>query len=35
MRNYLAIVKKEMHTLLVSPIAYVVLAVFFAVKGHF
>jgi ABC-2 type transport system permease protein len=35
MRNYLAIVKKEMHTLFVSPIAYVVLAVFFAVTGYF
>ena len=35
MRNYLAIVKKEMHTLFVSPIAYVVLAVFFTVSGYF
>lgn len=35
MRNYWAIVKKELHTLFVSPIAYVVLAVFFAVTGYF
>ena len=35
MRNYLAIVKKELNTLFVSPIAYVVLAVFFAVSGYF
>jgi ABC-2 type transport system permease protein len=35
MRNYLAIVKKELHSLFVSPIAYVVLAVFFVVAGYF
>ncbi len=35
MRNYLAIVRKELHNLFVSPIAYVVLAVFFAVAGYF
>lgn len=35
MRNYLAITRKELHSLFVSPIAYVVLAVFFAVSGYF
>ena len=35
MRNYVALVRKELHTLFVSPIAYVVLAVFFAVTGYF
>ncbi len=35
MRNYLAIVKREFGSLFVSPIAYVVLAVFFAVTGYF
>jgi ABC-2 type transport system permease protein len=35
MRNYLAIVGKELRTLFVSPIAYVVLAVFFGVSGYF
>ena len=35
MRNYLAIVRKELHTLFVSPIAYVVLAVFFVVTSFF
>jgi ABC-2 type transport system permease protein len=35
MRNYLAIVRKELHTLFVSPIAYVVLAVFFLVTSFF
>ncbi|MDA2930568.1 ABC transporter permease subunit [Acidobacteria bacterium AH-259-O06] len=35
MRNYLAIVTKELRTLFVSPIAYVVLAVFFAITGYF
>jgi ABC-2 type transport system permease protein len=35
MRNYSAIVQKELHTLFVSPIAYVVLAVFFGVSGTF
>ena len=35
MRNYLAIVHKELHTLFVSPIAYVVLAVFFLVTGFY
>jgi ABC-2 type transport system permease protein len=35
MRNYLAIVSKEFRSLFVSPIAYVVLAVFFAVSGYF
>lgn len=33
MRNYVAIVRKELHTLFVSPIAYVVLAVFLGVTG--
>lgn len=35
MRNYIAIVRKELHTLFVSPIAYVVLAVFYGVSGYF
>ncbi len=35
MRNFLAITKKELYTLFVSPVAYVVLAVFFAVSGYF
>lgn len=35
MRNYLTILRKELHTLFVSPIAYVVLCVFFAVAGYF
>ncbi|MGH9340766.1 MAG: ABC transporter permease [Acidobacteriota bacterium] len=35
MRNYLAIVKKELQSLFVSPVAYLVLAVFFAVAGYF
>ncbi|MBI4445749.1 MAG: ABC transporter permease subunit [Acidobacteria bacterium] len=35
MRNFLAILKKELQALFVSPIAYVVLAVFFAVGGYF
>lgn len=35
MRNYVAIVKKELHALFVSMIAYAVLAVFFAVTGYF
>lgn len=35
MRNYLAIVGKELHTLFVSPIAYVVLAAFSLVTGFF
>jgi len=35
MRKYLAVVRKELNTLFVSPIAYVVLAVFFAVTGYF
>ena len=35
MRNCLALVKKELHSLFVSPIAYVILAVFFAVTGYF
>ncbi len=35
MRNYWAIVKKELHLLFVSPIAYVVMAAFFAVAGFF
>lgn len=35
MRNYLAILFKELQTLFVSPIAYVVLAVFFGVSGYF
>jgi ABC-2 type transport system permease protein len=35
MRNYLAIVRKELQSLFVSPIAYVVLAVFFGVSGYF
>jgi ABC-2 type transport system permease protein len=35
MRNYLAIVRKEFHSLFVSPIAYVVLAVFYLIAGYF
>ncbi len=35
MRNYLAIIKRELSSLFVSPIAYVVLAVFFALSGYF
>lgn len=35
MRNYLAMTRKELHTLFVSPIAYVVLGVFFALSGYF
>jgi len=35
MKNYLALIGKELHTLFVSPIAYVVLAVFFGVSGYF
>ena len=35
MRNYMAIVGKELRSLFVSPIAYVVLAVFFGVSGYF
>ncbi|HOM98762.1 MAG TPA: ABC transporter permease subunit [Acidobacteriota bacterium] len=35
MTNYLAILRKELHALFVSPIAYVVLAVFFGVSGYF
>jgi ABC-2 type transport system permease protein len=35
MRNYLALVGKELNTLFVSPIAYTVLAVFYAVSGYF
>jgi len=35
MRNYLAIMKRELSSLFVSPIAYVVLAVFFALSGYF
>ncbi len=35
MRNYWAIVQKELHTLFVSPIAYVVLAAFFLVTGFY
>ncbi len=35
MTNYLAIVKKDLHTLFVSPVAYVVLAVFFGLSGFF
>ena len=35
MRNYLAIVGKELRSLFVSPVAYVVLAVFFGVSGYF
>jgi len=35
MMNYLAIVRKELQCLFVSPIAYVVLAVFFTVSGYF
>jgi ABC-2 type transport system permease protein len=35
MRNYLTIVGKELRTMFVSPIAYVVLAVFFGVSGYF
>jgi ABC-2 type transport system permease protein len=35
MRNFFAILKKELHSLFTSPIAYVVLAVFFVVTGYF
>ena len=35
MRNYMAIVGKELRSLFVSPVAYVVLAVFFGVSGYF
>lgn len=35
MKNYLAITGKELRSLFVSPIAYVVLAVFFGVSGYF
>jgi ABC-2 type transport system permease protein len=35
MRNYTAIVRKELLSLFVSPIAYVVLAVFYVVSGYF
>ncbi|MCY3774443.1 MAG: ABC transporter permease, partial [Candidatus Aminicenantes bacterium] len=35
MRNYLAIVSKELYGFFVSPIAYAVLGVFFAVSGYF
>jgi len=35
MKNFLAIVQKELQTLFVSPIAYVVLAVFYGVSGYF
>jgi ABC-2 type transport system permease protein len=35
MRNYWAIILKELNTLFVSPIAYVVLAVFYGVSGYF
>lgn len=35
MRNYLAILKKDLKSLFVSPIAYVVMAVFFVVTGYF
>lgn len=35
MRNALAIIGKELQTLFVSPIAYVVMAVFYGVSGYF
>ena len=35
MRNYLAIMTKELHNLFVSPIAYVLIGVFFALTGYF
>lgn len=35
MRNFLAILKKDLRTLFISPIAYVVLFVFFGVTGYF
>jgi ABC-2 type transport system permease protein len=35
MKNYLAIVGKELQALFVSPIAYAVLAIFFGVSGYF
>lgn len=35
MRNYFALVGKELNTLFVSPIAYVVLAVFYVVLGYY
>ncbi len=35
MRNFTAVVRKELHALFTSPIAYVVLAVFFLLTGYF
>ena len=35
MRNYLAMIAKELHNLFVSPIAYVLIGVFFALTGYF
>lgn len=35
MRNFLAVARKELHTLFVSPVAYVVLTIFFLVSGYF
>jgi len=35
MRTYLAMIVKELHILFVSPIAYVVIGVFFALTGYF
>lgn len=35
MRNFLAITRKELQSLFTSPIAYVVLAVFFVITGYF
>lgn len=35
MRNVLAILKKELHSIFVSPIAYVVLMIFLGVSGYF
>ncbi len=35
MRNYLAMIAKELHNLFVSPIAYVVIGVFFTLTGYF
>ena len=34
MRNYLVIIGKELHNLFVSPVAYVVMGVFFALSGY-
>ena len=35
MRNFLAMMTKDLHNLFVSPIAYVLIGVFFALSGYF